>query len=71
AYGLSLPPLPNDHLRVFEAASRADVFGAMGSLNDSPPWAAHEKGLEQEYETLSAELLKQIRFGLLYAINEW
>ena len=71
AYGLSLPPLPDNHLRVFEAASRADVFGAMGSWNDSPPWAAHEKGLEQEYETLSAELLKQIRFGLLYAINEW
>ena len=71
AYGLVLPPLPEYNLRVFEAASRADVFGAMGSWNDSPPWMAHKKGLEQEYETLSAELLRNIRLGLLYAINEW
>ena len=71
SYGLILPPLPDDHLSVFEVANRADVLGAMGLWNDSPPWVAHEKGLEQEYETLSAELLKQIRLGLLYAINEW
>lgn len=30
-----------------------------------------EKGLDEEYETLSAELLKNIRLAVLYAINEW
>lgn len=70
-YGLELPPLPPANLQIFEAASLADVFGAMGSWNDSPPYMAHEKGLDTEYETLSAELLKNIRLASLYAVNEW
>lgn len=70
-YGLALPQLPQDKLQIFEAASRADVFGGMGSWNDSPPYMAHEKGLDKEYERLSDELLKNIRLALLYAINEW
>lgn len=70
-YGLALPQLPQDKLQIFEAASRADVFGGMGSWNDSPPYTAHEKGLDKEYERLSNELLKNIRLALLYAINEW
>lgn len=70
-YGLCLPQIPQKNLQMFEAASAADVFGAMGSWNDSPPWAAHEKGLDQEYETLSDELLRNIRLAILYAINEW
>jgi hypothetical protein len=70
-YGLELPPLPQGNLQIFEAASLADVFGAMGSWNDSPLDMAHEKGLDKEYEHLSSELLKSIRLSILYAINEW
>lgn len=72
-YGLELilPEIPQQHLQMFEAASIADVFGGMGSWNDSPPYMAHKKGLDKEYETLSAELLKNIRLAILYAINEW
>ena len=70
-YGLPLPGLPEKHLRIFEAASAADVFGAMGSWNDSPPGMAHKKNLDKEYEELSNELLKQVRLAIRYAINEW
>lgn len=69
--GLALPQIPQDNLQIFEAASCADVFGAMGSWNDSPPCMAHERGLDKEYNRLSDALLKSIRLALLYAINEW
>lgn len=69
--GLELPQIPQQNLQMFEAASIADVFGAMGSWNDSPPYMAHKKGLDKEYETLSADLLRNIRLAILYAINEW
>lgn len=65
------PKIPEENLLLFEAASAADVFGAMGSWNDSPPYMAHEKGMDKEYEFLSSELLKQVRLATLYAINEW
>ena len=68
---LPLPAVPERNLRIFEAASTADVFGAMGSWNDSPPYLAHKKGLGAEYEELSDELLKQTRSAFLYSINEW
>lgn len=71
AYHMPLPEIPEENLRLFEAASTADVFGAMGSWNDSPPYMAHEKGMDKEYELLSSELLKQVRLATLYAINEW
>ncbi len=71
AYHMPLPEIPEENLHLFEAASTADVFGAMGSWNDSPPYMAHEKGLDKEYEFLSSELLKQVRLATLYAINEW
>lgn len=70
-YGLALPQIPQRNLQIFEAASIADVFGAMGSWNDSPPCMAHQKGLDDAYEALSAELFKNIRLAILYAINEW
>lgn len=70
-YGLELPQIPDENLQLFEAASLADVFGAMGSWNDSPPYLAQENGLDKEYESLSNELLKNIRLAILYAINEW
>lgn len=63
--------IPDKHKPLFWAASKADVFGAMGSWNDSPPYMAHNKGLDEEYDTLSDELLTQIRLATLYAINEW
>lgn len=65
-----LSMLSGEKLRLFSAASTADVFGAMGSWNDSPPYMAAEKGLSDEYETLSSELLTQIRKAILYSINE-
>lgn len=65
-----LPDVPEKKKRMFYAASEADVFGAMGSWNDSPPWYAHERGLDKEYEDLSDELLKQIRLAAMYAVNE-
>lgn len=70
-YNIPLPQIPEKKLRIFQAANIADVFGAMGSWNDSPPYMAHEKGLDKEYEALSSELLKQIRLAILYAVNEW
>ncbi len=42
----------------------------MGFWNDGPPYSAHEKGLDDAYDNLSNELLKQIRLAALYAINE-
>ncbi len=71
AYYIPRPEIPEENLHLFEAASTADVFGAMGSWNDSPPYMAHEKGMDKEYEFLSSELLKQVRLATLYAINEW
>lgn len=68
---LPLPKIPEKYLPLFCAADAADVFGAMGSWNDSPPFMAHEKGLDKEYDELSARLLKNIRLAVFYAINEW
>lgn len=66
-----LPNIPEKYLPLFCAADTADVFGAMGSWNDSPPYMAHEKGLDEEYRELSARLLKNIRLAVFYAVNEW
>ena len=68
---LGFPELPAKNRVLFGAAMTADVFGAMGSWNDSPPFLAHEKGLDAEYKRLSAELLKQIRLATLFAVNQW
>lgn len=68
---LPAPKIPEKLLPLFYAADTADVFGAMGSWNDSPPYMAHEKGLDKEYDELSARLLKNIRLAILFAINEW
>lgn len=65
------PELPAANRALFRAAMIADVFGAMGSWNDSPPCVANEKGLDDEYERLSAELLKQIRLATMFAVNQW
>lgn len=67
---IHLPDVSEEKKRMFYASSVADVFGAMGSWNDSPPYYAHEKGMDSDYENLSNELLKQIKLAALYAINE-
>ena len=68
---MPLPKIPEKNQRLFKSADIADVFGGMGSWNDEPPYAAHEKGMQKEYEKLSNDLLKQIRLAIMYAINEW
>lgn len=64
------PNISEEKKRIFHASAIADVFGAMGSWNDSPDYYAHAKGLGVDYEKLSDELLRQIRLATLYAINE-
>lgn len=61
--------LPDDFKTIYFAVDKADVFGAMGSWNDSPPCYAHEKGLEKEYNELSNRLLVQLRYHLMYVTN--
>ncbi|MBP3854386.1 MAG: hypothetical protein IK990_02070 [Ruminiclostridium sp.] len=61
--------LPEINKRLFRAASLADVFGGMGTWNDNPCAAAKEKGLLEEYNDLSDELLKQIRIAVMFAVN--
>lgn len=65
------PQIPPQNQKIFRAASAADVFGAMGSWNDEPVWLAQDKGLGQQYDELSDQLLSNIRLAILYAINEW
>ncbi len=66
-----IPDLPRENRLLFNAASLADVFGAMGSWNDSPRGSAAQFGMEEEYESLSDELLKELRIAVMYAVNEW
>ena len=70
-YGETLFKIPKINARLFYSAKISNVFGGMGSWNDSPPYYAHKKGLEIEYDNLSEELLTQIRLALLYSVNEW
>ena len=70
-YGLYFSELPKINKYLFYASDISDVFGGMGSWNDSPPYYAYKKGLEIEYDNLSKELLTQIRLALLYSVNEW
>jgi hypothetical protein len=65
------PQIPPQNQMIFRAASAADVFGGMGSWNDGPGWLAQDKGLGQQYDELSDQLLRNIRLAILYAINEW
>lgn len=62
--------IPEEFRGINYAVRNADVFGAMGSWNDSPPYYAREKGLEKEYDELSDRLLEQLRYHLMYMVNE-
>ena len=68
--GLSDPQVPPQNQNIFRAASAADVLED-GSWNDGPGWLAQDKGLGQQYDELSDQLLRNIRLAILYAINEW
>lgn len=62
--------VPDEYKGIYYAAETADVFGAMGSWNDSPPCIAYKMGLNKEYEEWSDRLLKQIRYNMMYVVNE-
>ena len=62
--------IPSEFKNIYYAVDKADVFGAMGSWNDSPPFNAHYKGLDKEYDELSNRLLIQLRYHLIYVTNE-
>ena len=66
----SLPELPEAKMKLYFAADISDVFGAMGSWNDSPAAKAAEMGISDEYEMVSKELIAHNRLALMYAINE-
>ena len=55
---------------IYLSVMMANVFGAMESWNDSPPYYAHEEGLDKEYNELSDQLLEQLRYNLMYVVNE-
>ena len=55
--------------RIFLAASKADVFGGMGSWNDDPSGMADEKRRSDEYRQLSDALFNQTRKAVLFAVN--
>ncbi len=67
--GAMLPSLPEDRLRIYLACVVSDVFGGMGSWNDSPANTAVEKGLVKEYDQLSSALLAHNRIAMMYAVN--
>ena len=62
--------VPDEFKGIYYAVETADVFGAMGSWTDSPPYYAHKMGLDKEYNELSDRLLKQLRYHLMYVVNE-
>lgn len=66
----ALPPrIPEDRMKQYLAADVADVFGAMGSWNDTPAATAHEMGLDRDYVTLSDRLMCAVRLNTMYAVN--
>ena len=66
---LPLPHMSEVGKRLLNAANVADLFGCMGSWNDSPPYYAREKGRTEDYERLSDSLFFELRMAVLYAAN--
>ena len=54
---------------MYWAADIADVFGGMGSWNDSPSCVADDTGRGEEFKNLSFELYVQSRNAIAYAVN--
>ena len=65
----TMPNFKGESLKLFLAASAADVFGAMGSWNDSPYGVAFKKGLGEEYDRLSHDLYVSIKKAVMNAVN--
>ena len=63
------PQIPDDRMKIYLAADVADVFGAMGTWNDTPAATAHEMGLDQDYVTLSDRLMCAVRLNTMYSVN--
>lgn len=61
--------IPRKYTTLLWANIIADVFGAMGSWNDEPRGCAQEKGMMQQYDELSDELLMMLRYNLLFITN--
>ena len=61
--------IPSEFKNIYYAIYQADVFGAMGSWNDSPAWTADEMGMTKAYNDYSNALLEQIRLNLIYIVN--
>lgn len=66
---LSLPFMSEKGRRLVSAANVADLFGGMGSWNDSPPCYAQKAGRESDYDRLSQALFDELRAAVLYAVN--
>ncbi|MDY6066051.1 MAG: hypothetical protein SPI59_07005 [Finegoldia sp.] len=56
---------------ILSAVYSCDVFGGMGSWNDEPYALAEEMGLTGDYVRLSKALLRQVRLGAMYCVNDW
>ncbi len=63
-----MPHMSETGKRLMNAALISDLFGCMGSWNDSPAYQAEAKGLIS-YTTLSEALFSEIRMAVLYAAN--
>ena len=66
---ISLPFMSEKGRRLVSAANVADLFGGMGSWNDSPPYYAQKAGRESDYDRLSQALFDELRAAVLYAVN--
>ena len=63
--------LPEEFIRILIASDTADVFGGMGSWNDSPAYAAGESEEKyNEYQNLSLELSRLVDYHYMYSANE-
>lgn len=55
---------------IYYAVMTADQFGGMSSWNDCPSCEAETRGLGKLYDELSDKLLEQIRYNMMYIVNE-
>ena len=67
--GFDYSLLSGDAERMYWAADIADVFGGLGSWNDSPSCVADDTGRGEEFKNLSFELYVQSRNAIAYAVN--
>lgn len=63
------PQIPEDMMKFYVASDMADVFGAMGSWNDTGAAAAQSHDRSRDYVTLSDRLVCGIRLMTMYAVN--